>query len=335
MPSAQSDSLALTLARALPDCVQLDVDLTTISRWRVGGRASAVVRPRTVDHVALTMQISAQWPDPTCIIGEGSNLLFDSAGFDGVVVLIGQEMSSVTISDTTVVALAGTSVPHLAHLVADAGLSGIEHTVGIPGTIGGLVLMNGGSQRKGIGSHVTSVKCVDSTGAAFDLTRSECEFGYRSSRLQKLGAAVVEVTLDLRRDDPDRIRSEMTQILDSRRRRFPHDLPSCGSTFLSDPAMYSTVGAPGDAIERAGLKGLRRGDAQISPMHANFFVNLGNATSDDILWLIAHARRTVERMTGFAMDCEVRHVSSSGSIRPAHIAAEELWSVQETEAALS
>lgn len=284
-----------------------------------------VVEPRDRDEIARVLQAMAERPEPLRVVGSGSNVLFDSNGFFGVIMLIGARLAQMRIDGDRVWAQAGISVPELARAVGQHGLTGIEHTVGIPGTLGGLVLMNGGSQRKGIGSHVERVVCVTLDGAMIELDQEACEFSYRHSRLQSVDAVVAEVTLALEPGDAEVIVLEMDEIVASRSARFPEELPSCGSTFLSNPAMYATVGAPGHAIEAVGLKGIRRGDAQISPQHANFFVNLGSATSDDILWLIALARNTVRQVTGYTMDCEVRYIDPEGEIRPAHEAASERW----------
>jgi UDP-N-acetylmuramate dehydrogenase len=260
-----------------------------------------------------------------CVIGDASNVLFDSAGFRGVVMRIGRRMSAIDIRDDLVTAQAGVAVPELAWRAGRAGLTGIEHTVGIPGSLGGLVLMNGGSLRQGIGSHVETIVCVDPGGEVVEMTGEDCEFTYRSSKLQGSGLAVVEARLRLTRGDPVESVQTMESILASRAARFPMDVPSCGSTFVSNPAMYESLGTPGHAIEAVGLKGARRGGAQISDLHANFFVNTGGATSDDMLWLIALARNSVRHSTGFDMDCEVRYVAPNGAVGPAHEAALERW----------
>ncbi|MBA8816798.1 UDP-N-acetylmuramate dehydrogenase [Microbacterium halimionae] len=272
---------------------------------------------------------------PFCIIGEGSNILFDDRGFEGVIMVIGRRMSKTRISGNTVWAEAGTPIPRLALEVGAQGLTGLEHAVGIPGTLGGLILMNGGSQRKGIGTTVRRVTCVDRNGEILEMTQAECEFSYRGSRLQATDAAIVEAELELGSGSAADIKAEMEEIVASRNARFPQNLPSCGSTFVSDPKLYATIGAPGKAIEAVGLRGWRRGNAQISEQHANFFVNLGNASSADILWLIALARNSVRDVTGVAMDCEVRYVDVSGEASPAHIAATARWGEQLTSSSLS
>jgi UDP-N-acetylmuramate dehydrogenase len=317
---AENDLQSL-LGERHPSAVRLGVALSEISRWRIGGVATAVAEPKSIVEASEILGLLSHRPEPLLVVGEMSNILFDSAGFDGVLLRIGDSLSAVRREGTLVRAEAGVSVPGLARLTADMGLSGLEHTVGIPGTLGGLVAMNGGSQRKGIGLNVEQVKCLDRDGNAFELTHAECEFAYRSSSLQHLDAVIVEVDLRLTPRDPDAIHAEMDGVVESRKSRFPEELPNCGSTFLSDPAMYESIGAPGRAIESAGLKGYMRGGAQVSVQHANFVINTGGATSDDVLAVIGHVRDEVFRATGFAMDCEVRYVSPDGNIAPAHVAA--------------
>lgn len=284
-----------------------------------------LVEPRSPQEAAGVMKALSGRPEPLFIMGDASNVLFDTAGFDGVVLRIGRAMSAMRIDGTRVYAESGIWVPHFAHRVGRAGLSGAEHTVGIPGTLGGLVLMNGGSQRKGIGLNVERVRYADEFGTIRWLTQEECGFAYRHSALQNMRAAVLAAEFCFTPEDPLVIIRDMIEIMSSRRSKFPKNVPNCGSTFLSDPKMYASVGPPGKVIEKAGLKGLRRGGAQVSPLHANFIVNNGDASSDDVLWLIGYIYRVVAEKTGYAMPCEVRFVSSSGVVRPAHEAAIQMF----------
>lgn len=309
------------LQEAVPGGVRAAVDLADISRWRIGGMADAFIEPADERELIAAFEVLADAGAPYCVIGETSNLLFDSEGMRGAIVRIGPRMSGITIDGLDVVTKAGTRVPELARAVGEAGLTGIEHTVGIPGTIGGLVLMNGGSQRKGIGSHVAWVRYVNADGTTSTLTRDECAFAYRTSVLQQRRGAVVEVGLRLEEGDRRSIVAEMDAIVASRAARFPEDEPNCGSTFLSNPAMYATVGPPGRAIEDAGLKGHQIGGAQVSPKHANFICNVGGATSDDVLRLIALIRSAVQRQTGYALDAEAKYVTTEGEMMSAHNAA--------------
>lgn len=322
----QFSGLAQQLASALSAPVQQNVDLRAHCWWRVGGTGRLLVEPRTANEVVTCLRILSGSDVPRLVIGDGSNLLFDDDGFSGVLVRIGRRLSGLRIDGLHVRAEAGHWVPRLVRDLGRHGLSGLEHAIGIPGTLGGLVMMNGGSQRKGVGSQVTAVRGCDLSGNPFEKPHSECRFRYRGSTLQDDGLIVLEADFEMASGDPATMRREMVAILADRRRKFPKSLPNCGSVFLSDPAMYATVGPPGAAIERVGLKGLRSGDAQISPLHANFIVNLGQARSVDILTLIRRARLDVHRATGFWMDCEVRYVSPDGRVVPAHVAADEKFS---------
>ncbi len=297
-----------------------NVDLRRLSWWRIGGTGRLLVEPSGAAETQACLAALATTGIPVLVIGDGSNLLFDDAGFDGVIVRIGRSMSGMTIKGTDVSAEAGIWVPHFVGRLGRAGLTGLEHAIGIPGTLGGLVIMNGGSQRKSVGTQIRLVTGVDMSGQPFELAGAACSFRYRGSMLQDRGLIVMRTDFTLQRGEPERIRREMLAILGDRRRKFPKKQPQCGSVFLSDPAMYDKVGPPGAAIERLGMKGLRIGDAQISPMHANFFVNLGNAGSADMLALIRTARQRVHDATGFWMNCEVRHVAPDGQVRPAHTA---------------
>jgi UDP-N-acetylmuramate dehydrogenase len=312
------------LTRAVSGAITFDADLSELSRWRIGGPALVMVEPHNGREAAAVMKIMAGRPEPLFIMGDASNVLFDSAGLNGVVLRIGHRMSRMQIEGTRAWAEAGIWVPLFARRVGCAGLTGIEHIIGIPGTLGGLVLMNGGSQRKGIGLNVVDVLVADEMGEVRTLTREQFGFAYRTSSLQYNRAVIVEANFEFQLAPARQVRRQMIDIMVERRSKFPKNLPNCGSTFLSDPAMYATVGPPGRAIEQAGLKGLRLGGAQISPLHGNFIVNNGGATSDDVLGLIALIRQTVHERTGHFMDCEVRHVRPDGEVRAAHVSADEI-----------
>jgi UDP-N-acetylmuramate dehydrogenase len=321
-----TEALERRLRALTAGAVRRDVDLRPLSWWRIGGRARLLVEPAAAAEVAPCLGLLMEAGVPSLVIGDGSNLLFDDEGFDGVILRIGRRLGAMRTDGRRVVAEAGLWVPSFVRRLGHRGLSGLEHAIGIPGTLGGLVAMNGGSQRKNIGSVITRVRGCGLDGRPFERTHAECRFRYRGSTLQDDRLIVLETELELRPGDPAAMRREMLAILVERSRKFPRKLPNCGSVFLSNPAMYDVVGPPGAAIERAGLKGLRVGGAQISPIHANFIVNCGGARSDDVLRLVHRARSAVLEATGFAMDCEVRHVAPDGVVLPAHVAAEQRFS---------
>jgi UDP-N-acetylmuramate dehydrogenase len=304
--------------------VVFNEDLSRHNSWKIGGTADLFIEPDNAEQVAKILRFVFVNDVPLVVIGQGTNLLFDDAGLRGVVLKIGSQMAGIQITGEGIVAEGGTWVPQLERQSMRAGLSGLEHCIGIPGTVGGLVMMNGGSQRKGIGDNVINVTIVDKTGQLQQLTQAECDFSYRHSALQGTGCVVVSVELNCPAGDVNKIRQEMISDLRNRRHKFPRKLPNCGSVFLSTAEMHATVGPPGKIIEDAGLKGIRIGQAEISPQHANFIVNLGGASSQDVLLLIAHIRKIIKEKHSFNLECEVRYVTPQGDIQPAHLKADEL-----------
>ncbi len=297
-----------------------DAPLADHSSWQIGGPADLLVEPENIDQVAVVVSFARRHEIPLLVIGQGTNLLFDDSGLRGIVLKLGHNLSRIDISDNRITVEAGAWVPGLARKAMLAGLAGLEHTIGIPGTLGGLVLMNGGSQRKGIGDNVRRVWVVNREGDLVELSREACAFSYRQSALQGTGAVVVKAELECERGETKLIRQQMLEDLRERRRKFPRKQPNCGSVFLSSSEMHASVGPPGKIIEEAGLKGARIGAAEVSQQHANFIVNRNGATSQDVLALIAHIRQVVQQKIGFELCCEVRYVSPAGEIMPAHLA---------------
>lgn len=298
-----------------PQIVEKDVPLNTISRWRIGGIADIVISPRSSDELARLRLWIYECNLPSIVFGATSNLLFDDAGLQAIAIRIGSSFASVSIDGQYITAGPGVWVPGLARSAMLAGLTGIEHTCGIPGTLGGLVCMNGGSQRKGIGSHIHLVKTVDEQGHIKQYTQAECDFAYRQSIFQSNNEIITEIVLKLDwAESPKKQRLEMLGILRDRRLKFPLKLPNCGSVFVSNPAMYADYGPPGKVIEQLGLKGHSLGTANVSKLHANFIINTGNARSKDTLSLINYLRDEVFNKTGYRMKVEAKFVQSNGLI---------------------
>ncbi len=289
-----------------------------LTRWRVGGPADVIVEPSSAEETARVIRCLNAAGIPWLAIGHTTNLLVCDAGIRAVVIRIAERMTAMTFRGAEVWAQAGIWVPQFASWVGRCGLSGIEHTIGIPGTLGGLVCMNGGSKRKGIGENITSVTCATPSGAITELDQPACDFRYRSSRIQRDRLIVLEVNFQFTPRERHETCREMLTILRERDKKFPRKLPNCGSVFVSNPAIYAEHGPPGAVIEKCGLKGMTYGGAQISPLHANFIVNTGNANSSDILHLIHIIRDCVGTLLNHDMKCEVRFVDEQGSVRPAH-----------------
>jgi len=286
------------------------------SRWRIGGLADFFVEPASVAEIAAIVKLCNNSQVPLIVIGEGSNLLFDDQGVRGIVLKIGNKLSAVSINDKIVHAQAGIWIPHLALLTARKKLRGLEHTIGIPGTLGGLVLMNGGSQRQAIGSHIKTVQIVTADGCLAEWTAAECQFSYRHSSLQGSDHIIVAAQLCLDKGNYKESRKLMLEDLRQRRKKFPLKLPNCGSVFLSSEEMHKVIGPPGKVIEDAGLKGFSIGGAQVSPCHANFIVNTGGATSGDVVRLIEYVRSLVFERYHYHLETEVRYVAPDGVQMP-------------------
>jgi len=312
------------IARADVGTVRRDEPLRPHSTWRIGGPADLWIEPHGADHVVNFIRAVRADPVPFVVVGYGSNLLFDDAGLRGAVLMCGRRMARFSIDGATVWAQAGVTVPRLALSAGRAGLTGLEHTIGIPGTLGGLVAMNGGSKRRSIGEVVRTVTVVTRDARTEVLPAEACGFGYRTSRFQGGGETIVEVTLELAPGDRETIRRDMLDVLRSRRAKFPRREPNCGSVFKSEGDMYERFGPPGKVIEDAGCKGWREGDARVSLKHANFIVNLGGASSADVLRLIRRVREAAHARTGLWMPCEVKYVSPAGRVMSADEALGEV-----------
>ncbi|HDZ47803.1 hypothetical protein LCGC14_0106970 [marine sediment metagenome] len=300
-----------------PGGIEHNVPLASISQWKIGGTADTIIRPSTSQQLADLRRWFYHHDVHHLTIGSTSNLLFSDEGLRAPCIQLGKRLSHVSIDKNIVHAQAGVWVPSLARQLMLSGLTGGEHICGIPGTLGGLVCMNGGSQRKGIGSHVESVESVDVTGNVVHRTRSECNFAYRSSVYQTNNEVITSVTLAFNDGQATQIRQEMLAILAERSSKFPRKLPNCGSVFKSNPAMYSEVGAPGTIIEKLGFKGYSIGDVFVSPMHANFIVHNGQGMAKDVLALIDEISEKVFSETGYRMDVEVIYVTPNGDFFPA------------------
>ena len=298
-----------------PEIIEFEVSLSKLSQWKVGGKADIIIRPRSKNELIKVRQWLYLNGIKSLIIGSTTNLLFSDEDIHIVIIQIGTNFSKVAVDGLEIIAEPGIWVPSLARLAMQNSLSGIEHTCGIPGTLGGLVVMNGGSQRKGIGSVITYVETIDNQGNTKRYDNSQCNFSYRQSIFQSTDEVVAEVGLKLNSNcDKHHIRQDMLDILHSRRKKFPRKQPNCGSVFVSNPDMYEDYGPPGKIIEGLGLKGMNQGGAQISEQHANFIVNNGSAQSKDILYLINAVKETVYKETGYRMVVEARFVTSNGEI---------------------
>ena len=322
-----SEALIRRLESISSGGVRRNVSLREISWYKIGGPADVVVEPKTTESAASVMRCLTEHNALYTVIGSMSNILFDDAGYRGVLVKIADtNFNELHFKENgTVQAGAGFWVPCYVRNVIKRGLEGCVHAIGIPGALGGLIIMNGGSLRHGIGEQLVNVTVIDKSGEIQTLTREECNFGYRSSALQTMECLITGATFRYESKDPKLLRKQALDLLAQRSTNFPRKYPSCGSVFLSTSEMYGIIGPPGKAIEDLGFKGKTEGGALISPVHANFIVNTGGATARDVLSLIHQCREAIREKSGFDLKCEVRFLPAEGKLCSAHIQADKIF----------
>lgn len=243
---------------------------------------------------------------PLNVIGRGSNLIVPDEGVRGLVVNITRATSRVRFQGPDVEVGAGFPLPRLVRMAARRGLGGLESLAGVPGTVGGGLYMNAGASGQAIGDVTEEVRAVRPDGELVVLGRADMRFGYRSSRLQAGDLIALSVRLRLYPGERAAIEAAVHKGMARRGETQPLDYPNAGSIFRNPPGDHA-----GRLIEAAGCKGMRVGDAQVSPRHANFIVNLGQASAVDVLRLMAIVYRHVREVFGIALEPEVRLLGSS------------------------
>ena len=273
--------------------LESDSALARFTTWRIGGPAELLARPIDREDLSLAIEWAFRQGVPWRVLGNGSNLLVRDEGLRGLVIRTRKVLDGLEHDGPRLVAGAGASFPAVARRAAALGLSGLEFGAGIPGTIGGAIVMNAGWHEFEIGNVVETVQVLEPDGAVRELDRAACEFGYRKSLFRGRGGVVLGASLRLEPGDPSEIEARLEQFASSRKIHQPTELPSCGSVFLKPDGDFA-----GRLIEQAGLKGLRIGDVQVSPKHANFFVNLGQGTAADALALVERVEQEVAARFG-------------------------------------
>lgn len=289
--------------------VRTDVPLREHTTWRVGGPARVFVEPAGPEDLSAVVKYARERGIPLTVLGNGSNLLIADEGLDGIVVKVGPLMSRIQIGQGVIEAQAGAKMARILSAAGEAGRGGLEFMAGIPASVGGAVAMNAGANGSSIGDRVLEVTVVDQDGGIQVRTRAELGFAYRFSVLQTSGAIVAAVRLACLPRSGELIRAEMREYLEKRRKTQPLEYPSAGSVFRNPPGE-----AAGRLIDRAGGKGLRVGDAQVSPKHANFIVNLGSAKAREILELMNRVQTLVLNATGILLEPEVKFLGKHGKV---------------------
>lgn len=285
--------------------VEWDVPASTLNTFRVGGTVRCVVRPRTEDSLKTLLKGLKSEGFPWTILGNGSNVLLPDGPWDHMVILLDQCCSRFEgrrrdATCGTVRVGAGLRVAHLLRLCVRHGWSGLEFLSGIPATVGGAVVMNAGTPTGCVGDVLERVRFLDEGLRERTVPRKELSMGYRSGGLPG-GAVVLEAEFRVMQRPPRLIAQNIAGIVRERHRRQPWRWPSAGCVFKNPPGRSA-----GALIDQAGFKGYRVGDAEVSPIHANWIVNRGRATRDDVLRVIRAVRDGVRERFGVDLELEVR-----------------------------
>lgn len=269
--------------------------------FKIGGPADYFLMPDKGEDVGRVIKICKEKEIPYFILGNGSNLLVGDGGYRGAVIQIYRNMSSVTVEGNEITAQAGALLSAVAAAAKNASLTGFEFAGGIPGTIGGAVVMNAGAYGGEMKDVLTEVTVMNAEGDIFTLPTEELELGYRTSIIKIAGYIVLEAKIRLKEGDPEVIRETMKDLTIRRTTKQPLEYPSAGSTFKRPEGYFA-----GKLIMDSGLAGYQVGGAQVSEKHCGFVINAGDATARDVRTLMDNVRDIVYKKYGVTLEPEVK-----------------------------
>jgi UDP-N-acetylmuramate dehydrogenase len=304
--SSSNDRIFRAFKGFFGEAVRSEEPLKKHCTFHIGGPAEFFAVVNTAINLSHALAFCTDEGVPVTVIGWGSNILFPDDGVEGLVLKFAAD--TIRFDDEIVNVQAGALLPALAGTAAANGLSGLEFACGIPGTVGGAVIMNAGVKHECIGDLVEKISGFTSDGGKLSLGREQLVFNYRSSNLGKDGQVITDVMIKLKHENPAKIRKKMADFTEKRKSTQPLEYPSAGSIFknpIDTPAWK--------LIEKAGCRGLRIGDAQVSEKHTNFIINLGDAKAYDVKKLMETVRERVKRMSGILLELEV--IDMSGKSR--------------------
>ena len=269
--------------------------------FKIGGPADYFLMPDKGEDVGRVIKICKEKEIPYFILGNGSNLLVGDGGYRGAVIQIYRNMSSVTVEGNEITAQAGALLSAVAAAAKNASLTGFEFAGGIPGTIGGAVVMNAGAYGGEMKDVLTEVTVMNAEGDIFTLPTEELELGYRTSIIKTAGYIVLEAKIRLKEGDPEVIRETMKDLTIRRTTKQPLEYPSAGSTFKRPEGYFA-----GKLIMDSGIAGYQVGGAQVSEKHCGFVINAGDATARDVRTLMDNVRDIVYKKYGVTLEPEVK-----------------------------
>lgn len=290
------------LEKLLPqDQIRKEEPMSRHTTFRVGGAAEYFVTP-SIEQVPDVVALCRRFEQPLTVIGNGSNLLVSDAGLRGVVLEFGKAASGIRLLDGEDLAVkAGTLLSETAAFAAKNGLSGMEFAAGIPGSVGGAVVMNAGAYGGEMKDILSGVRVLTKKGEIKVRPADELDLSYRHSRMMDEEELVLEARLNLTQGSEVVIRAKMEELRKKRIEKQPLEYPSAGSTFKRPEGYFA-----GKLIEDAGLRGFRIGDAQVSEKHCGFVINRGAASAAQIMELMQHVQERVKEFSGVDLEPEVR-----------------------------
>lgn len=271
--------------------------------FKVGGLADILVFPQTLSQIIQVTEYCKRKKIPYIMMGNGTNLIVTDKGIRGVVIKLGNTFNRFSVTRNTIEAQAGILLSKLSSIALENGLSGMEFASGIPGTLGGAVVMNAGAYGSEMRDILISTKYLDASGNINTLYNEQHGFGYRKSIFQKNKGIVIKSLIKLEKGNKEQIRETVNKLRKRRNLKQPVELPSAGSVFKRPEGYYA-----GKLIEDCGLRGCREGGAQVSDKHCGFIVNTGSAKAQDIITLIKHIQEKVNSQFGVVLKTEIRIV---------------------------
>lgn len=283
--------------------IQHDVSMKPYSTFRVGGNAKTLIICDNVQELEEALRINSEKGFPVFFMGKGSNVIFSDNGYEGTVISMSSKAEKIELTEENKISASGnTLLPEVANFALGKGQSGLEFAAGIPGTLGGAVFMNAGAYGGEIKDVLESADVISLDGRVKRrISGKDMEFSYRKSLLQKSGEIVLSATIRLEDGKREEIKSKMEDFKVRRNSKQPLSYPSCGSFFKRPEGNFA-----GALIEKAGLKGLQVGGAQVAEKHAGFFINRGEATATDVINLMNLVQQTVYKKFGVMLIPEVR-----------------------------
>ena len=285
------------------DGLKLQEMMKEHTTFRVGGAADYFIQPKSAEELCAALEILHRYEIPVLVIGNGSNLLVRDKGIRGAVIQIYNRMADITVAGDTIYAKGGALLSAVAARAAEKSLTGLEFASGIPGSIGGAVVMNAGAYGGEMKDVLVSVEVLTQELEIKTIPAAELDLGYRHSIIPEKGYIVLGATLRLKEGDAAEIRGRMAEFAEQRRAKQPLQYPSAGSTFKRPEGYFA-----GKLVQDAGLKGKTIGGAQVSEKHSGFLINIGGATAQDILDLIAFCQKEVKEQFGVTLETEVKIV---------------------------